>query len=125
MQLFFDNFSNIILLLIAVMQAFAALFAYLNRQTLQEVKHATDGMKDALVNAAAKENYAAGKQEGADQAASKAATLAEGVLQGKTAAEIANQATPVIAIPVVPIPKAQVVPDIGVKLGEGPVEPKK
>lgn len=51
---------------------------------VQIVETATNSMKDALVAATAKAAHAAGMTEATAVAETKAATLAEGVLQGKS-----------------------------------------
>ncbi len=73
---------NLTLLLVAVLNAFTAYMAWRTHNLTKQVEVATNSMKDALVKATGEASHAAGLAEGKASGERRAATLAEGVLQG-------------------------------------------
>ncbi len=60
-----------------------ALITWSTRTNIQKIETATNSMKDALVKATGEAQHAAGKEEGRVESARRAATLAQGVLEGQ------------------------------------------
>ncbi len=74
--------QNLTLLVIALLNAVTAFLAWRTHKLTQQVETATNSMKDALVAATGLAAHAAGLAEGKASSERKAATFAEGVLQG-------------------------------------------
>lgn len=55
--------NTLALLAIAAFNALTAALVYLNSRYIREVKHATNSMKDALVETTARASHAAGREE--------------------------------------------------------------
>ena len=73
---------NLTLLGIAILNAFTAFMSWRTHALTKQVEIASNSMKDALVKATGEASHAAGLAEGKASGERKAATLAEGVLQG-------------------------------------------
>lgn len=82
---------NMVLLVIALVNAFTAFMAWKTKNIAQDTKVAaektevnTNHMREQLVAATGDAAHAAGKEEGRAEGVAKAAILAEGNLAGKT-----------------------------------------
>ena len=75
--------NNLILLVIALLNAFTAYMPYSARNLTKQVEVATNSMKDALVKATDIAAFARGKDEGRVEGEAKAADVAKGVAQQK------------------------------------------
>jgi len=73
------DINNLILLLVALMNAFTAFMAYRTHQNVLVVELATNSMKDALVAATGSAAHAAGVTEGRAQAKADRAMFNAGV----------------------------------------------
>ncbi len=74
--------NNLTLLVIAILNTFTAFMAWRTHILTKQVEIASNSMKDALVKATGEASHAAGLAEGKASNERKAATFAEGVLQG-------------------------------------------
>lgn len=72
--------ETLILLIIALLNAYTAWATMQNKQDIRKIELATNSMKDALVAATDKSAHAAGREEGRQEGAATAAVLARGAL---------------------------------------------
>jgi hypothetical protein len=70
--------NNILLFLIAVLNAYAAFMAWRTHSLTQTIEISTNSMKDALVKATAEASHASGLSEGLARAASNKALFDAG-----------------------------------------------
>jgi len=76
------SLDQVILICVALVNAFTAVLTWRAHSLIKQVEVATNSMKDQLVAATGEAAHAAGMEEQRGLSDKKAATLAEGVLQG-------------------------------------------